>query len=40
VDKEGNVYWNDKALPSRDALLAYIREAAVGSRSPRFTSAR
>ena len=29
VDKNGNVYWNDKALPSRDALLAYIREAAV-----------
>jgi len=34
VDKEGNVYWNDKALPSRDALLAYIREAAVRKPQP------
>jgi len=34
VDKNGNVYWNDKALPSRDALLAYIREAAVRKPQP------
>jgi biopolymer transport protein ExbD len=34
VDKEGNVYWNDKGLPSRDALLAYIREAAVRKPQP------
>src|ERR1700681_1653770 len=34
VDKDGNVYWNDKALPSRDALLAYIREAAVRKPQP------
>jgi biopolymer transport protein ExbD len=34
VDKEGNVYWNDKALPSRDAMLAYIREAAVRKPQP------
>src|SRR6202171_2632131 len=34
VDKHGNVYWNDKALPSRDALLAYIREAAVRKPQP------
>ena len=34
VDKQGNVYWNDKSLPSRDALLAYIREAAVRKPQP------
>src|ERR1700719_4985644 len=34
VDKEGNIYWNDKVLPSRDALLAYIREAAVRKPQP------
>jgi biopolymer transport protein ExbD len=34
VDKEGNVYWNDKALPTRDTLLAYIREAAVRKPQP------
>jgi biopolymer transport protein ExbD len=34
VDKNGTVYWNDKSLPSRDALLAYIREAAVRKPQP------
>jgi biopolymer transport protein ExbD len=34
VDKNGNVYWNDKAIPSRDALLAYIKEAAVRKPQP------
>jgi biopolymer transport protein ExbD len=34
VDKEGNIYWNDKALPSRDALLAFIKEAAVRVPQP------
>jgi biopolymer transport protein ExbD len=34
VDKNGTVYWNDKALPSREALLAYIREAAVRKPQP------
>ncbi len=34
VDKEGNIYWNDKALPSRDALLAFIKEAAVRKPQP------
>jgi len=34
VDKDGNVYWNSKALPSRDALLAYVREAAVRKPQP------
>lgn len=34
VDKEGNIYWNDKILPSRDALLAFIKEAAVRQPQP------
>jgi biopolymer transport protein ExbD len=34
VDKNGNMYWNDKGVPSRDALLAYIREAAVRKPQP------
>ena len=34
VDKNGNFYWNDKSVPSRDALLAYIREAAVRKPQP------
>jgi biopolymer transport protein ExbD len=34
VDKEGNIYWNDKGVPSRDALLAYIKEAAVRKPQP------
>ena len=34
VDKNGNFYWNDKGVPSRDALLAYIREAAVRKPQP------
>src|SRR5438270_13955032 len=27
-DKAGRIYWNDKAVPDRDALLAYLKEAA------------
>jgi biopolymer transport protein ExbD len=34
VDKDGNVYWNGKSLPSRDTLLAYIKEAAVRKPQP------
>src|ERR1700756_4247758 len=34
VDKAGNIYWNDKGVPSRDALLAYIKEAAVRKPQP------
>jgi biopolymer transport protein ExbD len=34
VSKDGNVYWNDKSVPSRDALLAYIKEAAVRKPQP------
>jgi biopolymer transport protein ExbD len=34
VDKDGNIYWNDKKLPDRSELLAYIREAAVRKPQP------
>jgi biopolymer transport protein ExbD len=34
VDKAGNIYWNDKGVPNRDALLAYIKEAAVRKPQP------
>jgi biopolymer transport protein ExbD len=34
VDKEGKIYWNDKSIPSRDALLGYIKEAAVRKPQP------
>src|SRR5215510_15161040 len=29
VDKNGNVFWNDKKLANRDALLADVKAAAV-----------
>jgi len=29
VDKSGNIYWNDKVLPSRDELLSHVKVAAV-----------
>jgi biopolymer transport protein ExbD len=28
VDKNGNIYWNDKSMPTRDDLLAYVKAAA------------
>ncbi|HET7757378.1 MAG TPA: biopolymer transporter ExbD [Steroidobacteraceae bacterium] len=34
VDRDGNIYWNDKRLPNREALLAYIKEAAVRKPQP------
>ena len=34
VDKEGNVYWNDKQLASRDDLLANVKAAAVKKPQP------
>jgi biopolymer transport protein ExbD len=34
VDKEGKIYWNDKAMPNRDVLLGYIKEAAVRVPQP------
>ena len=34
VDKDGNIYWNDKQLANRESLLAYIKEAAVRKPQP------
>src|SRR5262252_8489530 len=34
VDKEGNIYWNDKRMPNREELLAHIKEAAVKKPQP------
>jgi len=34
VDKEGNIYWNDKRLPDREALLANVKAAAVIKPQP------
>jgi biopolymer transport protein ExbD len=34
VDKNGNIYWNDRAIPSRDELLAHVKAAAVVKPQP------
>ena len=34
VDKAGNIYWNDKAMPNRDELLAHVKMAAVVKPQP------
>src|ERR1700722_5117980 len=34
VDKEGNVYWNDKILASREDLLANVKAAAGKKPQP------
>ncbi len=34
VDKSGNIYWNDKAMPNRDELLAHVKMAAVVKPQP------
>jgi len=34
VDRDGNVYWNDKRSGSRDDLLARIKDAAVKKPQP------
>jgi biopolymer transport protein ExbD len=34
VDRAGNIYWNDKILPSRDELLAHVKVAAVQKPQP------
>ena len=34
VDKEGNIYWNDRRMPNKDDLLAHIKEAAVRKPQP------
>jgi biopolymer transport protein ExbD len=34
VDKEGKIYWNDKEVANRDALIGFIKEAAVRKPQP------
>jgi biopolymer transport protein ExbD len=34
VDKEGNIYWNDRRLPDRETLLADVKAAAVIKPQP------
>ena len=34
IDKSGNIYWNDKAMPNRDELLAHVKMAAVVKPQP------
>jgi len=34
VDNDGNIYWNDGRLPSREALLDHVKEAAVRKPQP------
>ncbi|HEY8449149.1 MAG TPA: biopolymer transporter ExbD [Bacillota bacterium] len=34
VDKDGNVYWNDRRVPSRDDLLERIKQVAVQKPQP------
>jgi biopolymer transport protein ExbD len=34
VDREGNIYWNDKRTASRDDLLNHLKEAAVRKPQP------
>ena len=36
VDKDGNIYWNDKMVPNRDDLLADVKAAAVRKPQPEF----
>jgi len=34
VDREGNIYWNDTRVPSRDALLEHVKAVAVIKPQP------
>ncbi|HXZ59684.1 MAG TPA: biopolymer transporter ExbD [Steroidobacteraceae bacterium] len=34
VDREGNIYWNEKKMPNTQVLLGYIKEAAVRVPQP------
>jgi len=34
VDRDGNIYWNEKSMPNRQVLLGYIREAALRVPQP------
>lgn len=34
VDKDGNIYWNQQKMASRQVLLGYVKEAAVKVPQP------
>jgi len=34
VDKDGNIYWNDRRMPNNNELLSHIKEAAVIKPQP------
>ena len=34
VDRDGNIFWNEKQMPNRAVLLGYIKEAAVRVPQP------
>jgi biopolymer transport protein ExbD len=34
VDKEGNIYWNDRKIPQRQELLDLVKSAAVQKPQP------
>ena len=34
VDKNGDIYWNDKSMPNKDDLLAHVKTAAVQKPQP------
>jgi biopolymer transport protein ExbD len=34
IDKDGNIYWNDRKMPNKGDLLAKVKEAAVIKPQP------
>ena len=34
VDRDGNIYWNEKKMANRQVLLGYVKEAAVRVPQP------
>src|ERR1700738_4656765 len=34
VDKEGNIYWDDRKMPNKEELLSHIKKAAVRKPQP------
>jgi len=34
VDKDGNIYWDDRRMPNKEELLTHIKEAAVRKPQP------
>jgi biopolymer transport protein ExbD len=34
VDKNGNIFWNDKAMPNREELLVHVKVAALLKPQP------